>query len=136
MADNLFNLEIVTPQKGIFSGSVESFSAPGVVGAFEVLRNHAPLLSAVAVGLAKFVDQSGEETVFAASGGFVEVNKNNVIFLADTAEKKEEIDTKRAQAAKARAEERLQKKEPGTDIDRARAALARAINRLKIAGTL
>lgn len=134
MADSSFDLEIVTPQKSVFSGSVSSFSAPGVVGAFEVLRNHAPMLSAVAVGQAKFVDQSGDETVFATSGGFVEVNKNKVVFLADTAEKKEEIDTERAQAAKTRAEERLQKKEPGTDIDRAHAALARAINRLKTAG--
>lgn len=136
MADDLFNLEIVTPQRSIFSGPVESFNAPGAAGGFEVLHNHAPLLSAVGVGQARFVDQSGDETVFATSGGFVEVNKNHVIFLADTAEKKEEIDSKRAQAAKARAEDRLQKKEPGTDIDRARAALARAINRLKTTGTL
>ncbi|MCL5267768.1 MAG: F0F1 ATP synthase subunit epsilon [Bacteroidetes bacterium] len=134
MPENLFKLEIVTPQKSVFSGSVESFNAPGSVGAFQVLHNHAPLLSAITVGEVRFMDQSGEESIYATSGGFVEVNNNNVIFLADTAEKKEEIDIKRATAAKARAEERLGKKEPGTDIGRARTALARAVNRLKIAG--
>lgn len=134
MPDKLFRLEIVTPQKSVFSGSVESFTVPGAVGAFQVLYNHAPLLSAIVVGEARYLSQSGEEAVYSTSGGFVEVNNNNVIFLADTAELKGEIDIPRARAAKARAEERLQKKEPGTDIARARSALARAANRLKIAG--
>ena len=70
----------------------------------------------------------------ATSGGFVEVNHNNVSFLAETVERKEEIDVERARAAKARGEERLHKNEPGTDIARAQAALARAVNRIRIAG--
>ncbi len=134
MPGNVFKLEIVTPQRSVSSGSVESFNAPGAIGAFQVLHNHAPLLSAITVGEVRFLDQSGDEFVYATSGGFVEVNNNDVIFLADTAEKQEEIDIKRATAAKARAEDRLGKKEPGIDFARARAALARAINRLKIAG--
>ncbi len=134
MAENVFSLEIVTPRKSVFSGAVESFTVPGTVGAFQVLHNHAPLLSSITVGEVRFIDQAGDESVYATSGGFVEVNNNNVIFLADTAEKKGEIDVKRATAARTRAEDRIQKKEQGTDMVRARAALARAINRLRIAG--
>lgn len=128
-----FKLEILTPQKNVFSGEVESFTAPGESGSFQVLRNHAPLLSSIVVGEVRLVDQSGNEFVYSTSGGFVEVNHNKASFLADTLEKKEEINVERARQAKERAEERMRKNEPGTDIVRARAALVRAVNRLKVA---
>lgn len=128
-----FKLEILTPQKNVFSGEVESFTAPGESGSFQVLRNHAPLLSSIAAGEVRLVDQSGNEFVYATSGGFVEVNHNSASFLADTLEKKEEINVERARKSKERAEERLSKNEPGTDSARARAALVRAVNRLKVA---
>ncbi len=57
--DHVFKLEIVTPQKGVFSGEIESFTAPGTSGSFQVLRNHAPLLSTIDVVEVKIVDQSG-----------------------------------------------------------------------------
>lgn len=128
-----FSLEVITPQKSIFSGDVESFSAPGEVGEFQVLRGHAPFLSSIAAGEFRLLDQSGAELVYSTSGGFVEVNHNKASFLADTLEKREEIDVKRAEASKKRAEERLRKNEPGTDIARAQAALLRAVNRLRVA---
>ena len=136
MSDKSFRLEIVTPQRNIFSGTVESFSAPGTAGGFQILHNHAPFLTTITVGEVKLRDESGNEIHYSTNGGFVEVSNNNVTFLADTAERKDEIDVERAKAAKARAEARLMKKEPGTDIDRARVALARAVNRLKIADAL
>jgi len=129
----LFNLQIVTPQKSAFSGEVESFSAPGTVGGFQVLHDHAPFLTTVSIGEVKVRDEVGEEAVYSTSGGFVEVSGNNVTFLADSIEKKEEIDVERAKSAKLRAEERLMKKEEGINIARATASLARAINRLRIA---
>jgi F-type H+-transporting ATPase subunit epsilon len=132
--NHVFKLEIVTPQKSVFSGEVESFTAPGAEGSFQVLRDHAPLLSTIAVGEVKIVDQSGNELVCSTSGGFVEVNHNHVSFLAETLEKKEEIDVARAGSAKERAETRLRDREPGIDIARAQAALLRALNRLKVAG--
>ncbi|MCL4538101.1 MAG: F0F1 ATP synthase subunit epsilon [Bacteroidetes bacterium] len=132
-AVDTFRLEILTPQKSVFSGEVESFTAPGESGSFQVLRNHAPLLSSIAAGEVRLVDQSGDEFIYSTSGGFVEVNHNKANFLADTLEKKEEIDIERARQAKARAEERLKKNEAGTDIARAQAALLRALNRLKVA---
>jgi F-type H+-transporting ATPase subunit epsilon len=126
-------LEIVTPEKSAFSGNVESFSAPGTSGGFQILRDHAPFLTTISVGEVKLRDESGNEMVYSTSGGFVEVSMNNVTFLADTIERKDEIDIERAKSAQLRAEERLRKKEDGTNIARATAALARAINRLKIA---
>ncbi|MEX2090062.1 MAG: hypothetical protein WEB62_09825, partial [Bacteroidota bacterium] len=56
MADKTFNLEIVTPKKVAYSGRVLSFSAPGVVGGFQVLYNHAPLLSNITIGEVKIID--------------------------------------------------------------------------------
>lgn len=133
-AGSVFKLAIITPQKSVYSGDVESLTAPGASGSFQILRNHAPFLSSIEVGEVKLVDQAGDESVFSTSGGFVEVDHNNVSFLAETVERKEEINVERASAAKERAEERLRKNEPGTDIARAQAALARAINRIRIAG--
>jgi F-type H+-transporting ATPase subunit epsilon len=134
MADKTFNLEIVTPRKIAYSGSVLSFSAPGVVGGFQVLYNHAPLLSNIAIGEVKIVDAQEKESHYATSGGFVEVHDNKVIMLAETVERTDEIDTSRAQEARERAQRRISEKKVETDMDRAKVALQRAINRLKVAG--
>ncbi len=136
MADKAFKLEIVTPKKIIFSGDVISFSAPGVLGGFQVLRSHAPLLSNIAIGEVKFVDGSGNQSRYATSGGIVEVHDNKVMMLAETAERSDEIDVARAEAAKERARKRLGEKGAQTDLDRARLALFRAMNRLKVADQL
>ncbi len=136
MADKSFKLEIVTPKKIVFSGDVTSFSAPGVVGGFQVLKSHAPLLSNIAIGEVKLVDQSGTESRYATSGGFVEVHENTVMLLAETAERSDEIDVERAESARDRARKRLTEKAGDTDIDRARLALYRAMNRLKVADRL
>ncbi len=133
MAEKTFRLEIVTPHKIIYSADVTSFSAPGVVGGFQVLRSHAPLLSAIGIGEVKLVDTGGNEQRYATSGGFVEVRDNKVVLLAETAERADEIDVQRAQAAHDRAQKRFAEKRTETDIERARVALHRALNRLKIA---
>ena len=127
-----FKLEIVTPGKLVFSGEVTSFSAPGIVGGFQVLFDHAPLLSEIGIGEVRFTDSEGNEKHYATSGGFVEVKKNHVVLLAETAERSDEIDRDRALAARARATERLEKKEGDLDADRARSALQRAVNRLRL----
>lgn len=132
MGEKNFQLEIVTPRKVIFSGEVTSFSAPGVVGGFQVLKSHAPLLSSIAIGEVKLTDVSGQEFRYATSGGFVEVRENKVIMLAESAERSDQIDVERATAARDRAQERLAAKREDTDAERARIALLRALNRLKI----
>lgn len=133
MSEKSFKLEIITPKKIAFSGDVESFTAPGVVGSFQVLYNHAPLLSAIGVGEVKLRDAEGKEIRYATSGGFVDVVHNNVTMLAETAERADEIDVPRAETAKERAAQRLSERNSEIDVDRARVALARAVNRLKIA---
>jgi len=134
MAGKTFKLEIITPRKVVYSGDVESFSAPGVIGNFQVLVNHAPLLAHISVGEVKLRDAVGSDIRYATSGGFVEVSNNHAVLLAETAELPEEIDVNRAQAARDRAQKRIEEHPAGTDVDRARMALYRAVNRLLVAG--
>ena len=131
MADRSFKLEIVSPQRVVFVDSVESFTAPGTLGSFQVLYNHAPLLSSIGIGEVKVVDTKGQAFRYATSGGFVEVRQNHVVTLAETAERWDQIDVERAKAARDRATKRLAEKKADTDLVRARAALARALNRLR-----
>ena len=133
MPVSTLHLEIVTPDKTVFSGNVKSFTAPGIMGSFQILPNHAPFISMVHPGLMKFETVEGNEVIFAASGGVVEVHNNQVTYLAEAIESKSGIDIKRAEDALRRAQKRLSEREPGTDIVRAGEALARAKNRLKVA---
>jgi len=133
MTEKSFHLEIVTPKKIVLRAEVSSFTAPGILGGFQVLHNHAPFLSSVGIGEVKVIDEGGAETRFATSGGFVEVRENKVVMLAETAEPADQIDVKRAEAARDRARKRLESKAAELDLDRAKAALQRALNRLKIA---
>ncbi|MBI2620387.1 MAG: F0F1 ATP synthase subunit epsilon [Ignavibacteriales bacterium] len=133
MSEKPFHLDIVTPRKVVLSAEVSSFSAPGVVGGFQVLKSHAPLLSSIAVGEVKVIDQNGTESRYATSGGFVEVRENKVVMLAETAERADEIDVKRAESARTRAEKRISEKSPEMNLERARVALLRAVNRIRVA---
>ena len=133
MSEKIFQLDIVTPMKIIYSAKVSSFSAPGVEGGFQVLKSHAPLLAGLTIGEIKLTDTAGKEHSYATSGGFAEVHEDKVILLAETAEDAEHIDFERASASLQRAQERLSSKQQGLDHERAHVALARAKNRLKIA---
>ncbi|NKB66992.1 MAG: F0F1 ATP synthase subunit epsilon [Candidatus Latescibacteria bacterium] len=133
----VFQFDIVTPEKGLYSGAVESLKVPGSEGEMGVLARHMPLLSALCTGRIHFSEEGGVIRHVATSGGFVEVEHNHVTVLAETAEFAEEIDTVRAQAAQKRAEERLARiREEKLDEARAQAALDRALNRLRIGGGL
>ena len=132
MAGKTFKLEIVTPKRVVYDGDAESLTAPGVEGGFQVLVNHAPMLAGIGCGEVTVRDGSGTRTQYATSGGVVEVKQNHVIVLAESAERADEIDSKRAEAARDRARARIGSREEGTDIERARLALERATNRLKI----
>jgi len=127
-------VEIVTPSKIAFDGNVKSITIPGTKGAFQVLFNHAPLMSSFEVGFIKIEDESQNSTNYATSGGTVEVLNNKIILLAESFETKEEIDLRRAEEAKDRAKKRIKKetREREVDFDRAELALKRAINRIKL----
>ncbi len=126
-------LEIVTPDQVVLSTDVDYVGAPGVDGEFGVLAGHIPLLTALSIGTLLYRNGNVEDLVFVA-GGFAEVANNKVTILAQAAELAENIDIERAERAKARAEERLSKKQQdGIDIARAELALKRAVMRLNIA---
>ena len=133
MADKSFKLEIITPTKIVFAGDVISFSAPGVMGGFQVLYNHAPLLAELGVGAVKIVKPDGKESRFAASGGFVNVLENRVMMLAESVEKAEEIDSDRAKIARDRARQKLGEKLSEIELQEIQQALQRALNRIRIA---
>jgi F-type H+-transporting ATPase subunit epsilon len=131
----LFTLEIVTPEKVVYSGQVESLQAPGSEGSFGVLAGHMLLLTSLQMGMLRFAEEGGGESRMAVSGGFAEVGREQVTVLAETAERAEEIDVERAHSSRQRAEERLASRhEEQIDEVRARMALSRALNRLKLAG--
>jgi len=76
-------LQIVTPQKIVFNGEVEHFTAPGALGPFQVLHNHAPIVSTLVAGPFRVVDSKGKEEVFQVTGGFLELHNNSATVLAD-----------------------------------------------------
>ena len=133
MFDKPFHIEIVTPRKVIFNGEVNSFSAPGIEGGFQVLFSHAPFLSTIGIGEVRVTTKENAEHRYSTSGGFVEVKNNKVVMLAETIERLNEIDLKRAEAAKERAMARLKERKPETDVERADVALQRALNRMRLA---
>ena len=125
-------LEFVTPERAIAHEDVDEVELPGEEGFFAVLPGHAPLLAALKTGPIWY--RSGGEKRFAfISGGFVEVTGDRVSVLATVAERAEDIDVARAEAAKRRAEDRLAKPTTDVDMERARISLLRAISRLQIA---
>ncbi len=129
------NVEIITPSKSAFTGKVKSISLPGTLGNFQVLFNHAPLLSTFEIGRIKIVDFNDKESEYATSGGTVEVLANKILVLADSFESKEDIDIERAERSLERAKERIaSKSKEKIDEVRAEASLQRAINRIKFAG--
>ncbi|MCP5061037.1 MAG: F0F1 ATP synthase subunit epsilon [Ignavibacteriae bacterium] len=125
-------LEVITPSKAAYNGAVKSVTVPGTMGNFQILSNHAPIISSLEIGEVKVIEENGNVIDFSTSGGTVEVSNNKIIILAESFEDVNEIDVKRAEKAKTRAEERIAKrKTEKIDDFRAELALMRAINRLK-----
>ena len=127
-------LEIVTPDRSLAREEVDEVELPGSDGYFGVLPGHTPLLATLKVGELWY--RIGQDKQYLAiSGGFVEVLPDRVTVLAQIAERAEDIDVARAEAAKKRAEERLARaqSEAELDVDRARYALSKALVRLQVA---
>ncbi|MBT4976206.1 MAG: F0F1 ATP synthase subunit epsilon [Gemmatimonadetes bacterium] len=130
-----FALEIVTPEKTVYSGQIVSLQAPGSEGSFGIMAGHMPLLTSLQIGALRFAEEGGNEAWMAVSGGFAEVGQERVTILAETAERADEIDVVRAESSRQRAEERLASREQeDVDVVRAQMAISRALNRLKVGG--
>lgn len=134
MSEKLQRLEIVTPEKKVFSKDVNFLVAPGTEGELGILPEHAPLITSLNIGIMRIV-QGDKRFKVVVTGGFLEVRNNKVTVLANAAERAEDIDVARAEAAKRRAEERLASKSPDVDVVRAELALRRALTRLKAASS-
>ena len=129
-----FLLEIVTPERTVYAEQADMVVVRGIDGELGILPNHIPLVTPLKIAPAK-IKQGNKETLVAVQGGFVEVRKDKVVILAESAELPDDIDVDRAQAAKARAEQRLANaKKDEVDFRRAELALQRAMNRLDVAG--
>lgn len=130
-----FTFRLVTPQRLLFEGPASYVLAPGSEGYLGILAHHAPLITALMPGKLEVKDPHGALTVYAVSGGFLEVAGNRVTALADAAERVTEIDRARASAAFERAQARLNgnsERIEDFDRDRAERALTRAKNRLAL----
>jgi F-type H+-transporting ATPase subunit epsilon len=123
------HLEVVTPEKQLFSGAVDRVTVPATTGYLGILPGHAPLLAELGIGEVSYVIRDQTEFLF-CSWGFVEVLPDRVVLLAQTAENASDIDEKRAEEAKSRAERILASKDPNMDFHRAELALMRAVSRL------
>jgi F-type H+-transporting ATPase subunit epsilon len=123
------HLEIVTPEKQLFSGPVDEVTVPSTQGYLGILPGHAPLLAELGIGNISYKSGTRADVLFCC-WGFLEVLPERVVVLAQTAESASEIDINRAEQAKSRAERRLFSKDPNTDYVRAQLSLLRAISRL------
>ncbi len=126
------HVEIVTIERLVFSGDADLVLAPGAMGQLGILPKHAPLITRLANG-ELVIRKDGREEAFAISGGFLEVLPGRVVVLADTAERAEEIDVQRAEAARERAAQLVRQKLGRIEAAHAEAALRRSLMRLRVA---
>lgn len=131
MAENI-HLEVVTPEKSVVSDDAQIVIAPGSLGEFGVLSGHTPFLTTLKTGSIRYTDDKGQERYVFVSSGFAEALPDRVTVLAESAERRKDIDVERAKAAFKRAKERLEEKKEDIDFIRAKAALERALHRMSL----
>lgn len=128
------HFKIVTPERVVYENDVKQVSLPTTTGEITILPNHVPLISVVSAGELNIKDASGDHTI-AIAGGAVEVRPGNeVVILADNAERADEIDVARAEEARKRADEQMQQLKNADDTDYAKmqALMDRELNRIRI----
>lgn len=137
MAEKI-KLEVVTPEKAVVDEEAQMVVAPGILGEFGVLPGHTTFLTTLKVGTIRYTDANGKERYVFVSGGFAEALPEKVTVLAESAERRQEIDLERAKDALQRAEKRLAEDRDKQEVDfvRAKAALERALQRINLSGTL
>jgi F-type H+-transporting ATPase subunit epsilon len=134
MLPEAIQLVVVTPERQLLRESVVEVDIPGKEGQLGVLPGHAPLMTEMGIGeLSYRASASSQPVTLAVIHGFAEVLADRVTVLAETAERAEEIDVARAEAAKARAEKRLASNDTNIDWDRAVVALKKSLIRIQVA---
>ena len=132
MAAITFHLDVVSAEKKIFSGLVETFQVTGSEGELGIFHGHTPLLTSIKPGMVRIVKQHGHEEIVYISGGMVEIQPGSATVLADTAIRAEELDAAKAEEAKRRAEEKIQNQHGDMDFAQAASELAKAIAQLRV----
>ncbi|WP_309123238.1 F0F1 ATP synthase subunit epsilon [Paenibacillus sp.] len=126
-------LEIVTPERKIYNQEVNMVVAKGIEGELGILPNHIPMVTPLRIAAVTAKVQGQKDHVIAVHGGFMEVRKDKVVILAESAELPEEIDADRAARARERAEARLREaRQEKVDFHRAEQALQRAMLRINV----
>lgn len=128
MADNLFTVEIITPDRVFYHGEAFMVEFNTVEGEIGVLKDHIPLTTVLAPGIVT-ISEKEESKKAVVHAGFAEILGDKVTLLAEIAEWPDEIDLERAKRAEERARERLNKKSADLDVTRAELALKRALVR-------
>jgi len=132
--EKTLKFKIATPEKVVYEDEINQVTIPTMSGEITVLPNHIPLVSILQAGELKIVDKDGEHHI-AVAGGFLEVRGDNeIIILADNAERAEEIDLERAEEARQQAEKQMQQADAVANVDFARlqAVIDREMNRIKV----
>jgi F-type H+-transporting ATPase subunit epsilon len=127
-----FKLEVITPERVVVKEEVEAVVVPSKDGLLGILRNHAPFIGALDIGVLKYL-KDGHHRYIACNEGIFEMTGSELRILSDTAEPGEIIDVERAKEAQKRAEERLKQKSREIDVLRAELALRRALARQRAA---
>jgi len=130
--DKKIHFEIVTPERTVYKDEVDEIILPTKMGEIAILPNHVPLVAVLKAGELR-VKKGKEEIPMAVSGGFIEVQKNKVVVLADSAEHVHEIDEQKAEEARAKAQELLKTKQDEEDFAAVSALLEKELARLKVA---
>lgn len=133
MAADKILLEIVAPNRLIMHEEVEEVVCPGIEGELGILPGHTPLLTTLTIGELRY-KKNNVFCSLAISWGYAEITGHRVVILAELAEKAEEIDLVRAEAAKKKAEDILAKGPEEEEFEKAKESLQKALNRLQIAG--
>lgn len=128
-----FNLKITTCDRSFYDGPCESIVLPAIDGEHGVLADHESMVTAIVSGECRFT-ANGKQNIIAVGQGFAEIKPEQVEVIVDTAEYPEEIDARRAEEAKIRAEEAMRQKQSILEYNHSQAALSRAMTRLKVKG--
>lgn len=133
MSNKFIKFEIVTPERVVLREEITQITLPTKAGEITILPNHIPLVSSLLPGVVHVKKKNGEDEIMSISGGFLEVLKDKVVILADTAERAEEIDLDRVKEAKRRAAELKEKARRGEEVNFAEvnAAIERELARTK-----
>lgn len=129
---DVLHITVLTPERAVLDEDVYSVTAPGAAGYLGILKNHAALITSLIPGKLTVKDMRQQPTVYAISGGFLEVANNKVTVLADTLEAVEDINLADAQECRKQVERRLQAARTPMDKEQAEAELARVENQIRV----